>query len=96
MSTTQHPLTETDAAEMWDAHVGHTVPWDDWYGGSRLALTTMLRAAFDAGREHERTTPAGKQLMAEVWAECADEAHALGWLHGAAREDLDNRNPYRP
>ena len=42
-----------------------------------------------------RDTPAGKQLMAEVWAECADEAHALGWLHGAAREDLDNRNPYR-
>ena len=43
-----------------------------------------------------RNTPAGKQLMAEVWAECADEAHALGWLHGAAREDLDNRNPSRP
>lgn len=58
MSTTQHPLTETAAAELWDTHVGDTVPWDDWYGGSRRALTALLRAAFDAGREHERTTPA--------------------------------------
>ena len=51
---TRHPLTETAAAEMWDTHVGDTVPWDDWYGGSRRALTALLRAAFDAGRAHER------------------------------------------
>lgn len=41
-----------------------------------------------------RHTPAGRALIAEAWAECADEAHALGWLHGAAREDMDSRNPY--
>ena len=57
MSTTQHPLTETAAAELWDTHAGDTVPWEDWYGGSRRALTSLLRAAFNAGREHERTTP---------------------------------------
>lgn len=54
---TDHPLTETDAAEMWDEHAGDTVPWDDWYGGSRRALTALLRAAFDAGRKHERANP---------------------------------------
>ena len=55
---TRHPLTETAAAELWDTHAADTVPWDDWYGGSRRALTAMLRAAFDAGREHERSTNA--------------------------------------
>lgn len=42
-----------------------------------------------------RDTPAGKQLMAEAWVECADEAHDLGWLHGPARDDMDCRNPHR-
>lgn len=51
---TDHPMTEERAAELWDAHAGSTVPWRDWYGGSRRALTSMLRAAFDAGRDHER------------------------------------------
>ena len=50
---TRHPLTETAAAEMWDTHVGDTVPWDDWYGGSRRALTALLRAAFDAGQKYQ-------------------------------------------
>ena len=54
---TDHPLTETDAAELWDKHAGDTVPWGDWYGGSRRALTSLLRAAHDAGREHERANP---------------------------------------
>ena len=48
-----HPLTEIAAAEMWDTHVGDTVPWDDWYGGSRRALTSLLRAAFDAGQKYQ-------------------------------------------
>lgn len=48
-----HPLTETDAAELWDTHAGDTVPWDDWYGGSRRALTSLLRAAFDAGQKYQ-------------------------------------------
>ena len=50
---TDHPLTETAAAELWDAHAGSTVPWDDWYGGSRRALTSLLRAAFDAGQKYQ-------------------------------------------
>lgn len=54
---TNHPLTETAAAELWDKHVGDTVPWGDWYGGSRRALTSLLRAAHDVGREHERANP---------------------------------------
>ena len=50
---TDHPLTETAAAELWEAHAGDTVPWDDWYGGSRRALTALLRAAFDAGQKYQ-------------------------------------------
>lgn len=48
-----HPLTEAAAVELWDTHVGDTVPWDDWYGGSRRALTSLLRAAFDAGQKYQ-------------------------------------------
>lgn len=66
---TDHPLTETAAAELWDTHAGDTVPWDDWYGGSRRALTSLLRAAFDAGSAHAtndlRDTPAGQALIRE-------------------------------
>ena len=51
--TPDHPLTETAAAELWDTHAADTVPWDDWYGGSRRALTAMLRAAFDAGQKYQ-------------------------------------------
>ena len=54
---TDHPLTKTAAAELWDTHAADTVPWDDWHTVSRRALTAMLRAVFDAGREHERTNP---------------------------------------
>ena len=50
---TDHPLTETAAAKLWDTHVGDTVPWEDWYGGSRRALTSLLRAAFDAGQKYQ-------------------------------------------
>ena len=44
-----HPLTKERAAELWDTHAGNTVAWDDWYGGSQRALTSLLRAAYDAG-----------------------------------------------
>ena len=68
---TDHPLTETDAAELWDAHAGDTVPWEDWYGGSRRALTSLLRAAFDAGRKYGRTAfaTATADLIARLDAE---------------------------
>lgn len=53
MTDRNHPLTESAAAELWDTHAADTVPWDDWYGGSRRALTAMLRAAFDAGQKYQ-------------------------------------------
>lgn len=56
---TDHPLTETAAAVLWNAHRGtNALPF---HAQGRLYVqsqTAMLRAAFDAGREHERTTPA--------------------------------------
>ena len=77
---TDHPLTETAAAELWDTHAGDTVPWDDWYGGSRRALTSLLRAAFDAGSAHATTnlrhTPAGRDLIREGIA----AARNLEWM----------------
>ena len=53
MNDRNHPLTESAAAELWDTHAADTVPWDDWYGGSRRTLTAMLRAAFDAGQKYQ-------------------------------------------
>lgn len=54
-----HPLTETAAAELWDKHRGpNVVPFGEQGRLYMRDQTAMLRAAFDAGREHERTTPA--------------------------------------
>ena len=58
MSTTQHPLTETAAVEMWDAS-----PCPEGYEFRGMltveqdATLYAMRAAFDAGREHERANP---------------------------------------
>lgn len=55
---TDHPLTETDAAEMWDEHHVPASPILRWalaHESEREATLALLRAAFDAGREHERT-----------------------------------------
>ena len=46
---TDHPLTETAAVELWEERCGYR------FTDNTLAA---LRAAFDAGREHERTNPA--------------------------------------
>ena len=103
MTDRNHPLTETDAAELWDTHVGDTVPWDDWYGGSRRALTSLLRVAFDAGSVHAtnnlRDTPAGRELMAETWQEGAmDHAAATSRMTPGARHIINElmkaANPY--
>ena len=54
---TDHPLTETAAVEMWDAS-----PCPEGYEFRGMltveqdATLYAMRAAFDAGREHERTT----------------------------------------
>ena len=55
---TDHPLTETAAAKMWDAS-----PCSEGYEFRGMltveqdATMYAMRAAFDAGREHERTNP---------------------------------------
>ena len=55
MSTTQHPLTEAAAVEMWDAS-----PCPEGYEFRGMltveqdATLYAMRAAFDAGRDHER------------------------------------------
>ena len=55
---TDHPLTETAAVEMWDAS-----PCPEGYEFRGMltveqdATVYAMRAAFDAGREHERTNP---------------------------------------
>ena len=56
---TDHPLTEAAAVEMWDAS-----PCPEGYEFRGMltveqdATLYAMRAAFDAGREHERTNPA--------------------------------------
>ena len=45
---TDHPLTETEAVELWEERCGYR------FTDNTLAA---LRAAFDAGSEHERTNP---------------------------------------
>ena len=55
---TDHPLTEDRAVEMWDAS-----PCPEGYEFRGMltveqdATVYAMRAAFDAGREHERTNP---------------------------------------
>ena len=54
---TDHPLTRAVAAEMWDEHHTPASPILRWALASeveREATLALLRAAFDAGREHER------------------------------------------
>ena len=57
---TDHPLTRAVAAEMWDEHHTPASPILRWALASdveREATLALLRAAHDAGREHERTNP---------------------------------------
>ena len=65
MSTTQHPLTDAAIAEMWESD--STNPWLSFRGmhlEEQDATLHAMRAAFDAGREHERTTPAAEDVRA--------------------------------
>lgn len=58
---TDHPLTETAAAELWDASrdPGRRLAdrYEEMYHDDRATAVAALRAAFDAGREHERANP---------------------------------------
>ena len=53
---TDHPLTETAAAERWNAEA-RLIPWDDWGPVGRAAILAAFRDMHDAGREHERAHP---------------------------------------
>lgn len=54
----QHPLTETAAAVLWNAHrTPNALPFHDQGDLYMRGQTAMLRAAFDAGREYERANP---------------------------------------
>ena len=53
-----HPLNEYRAAELWDEHVPPSLNFRGWARGDQRRILAALRAAFDAGREHERTNPA--------------------------------------
>ena len=58
MTRNPHPLTETAAAELWDASRDPRRPLADrheeMHHDERATAVTALRASFDAGREHER------------------------------------------
>lgn len=76
MTTTQHPLTETAAAGLWDEHHTPAHPilcWSLAHESEREATLALLRAAFDAGREHERATPA------EITDEMVDAGASYAW-----------------
>ena len=53
---TNHPLTETDAAELWDEHHTPAHPILRWalaHESERKATLALLRAAFDAGQKYQ-------------------------------------------
>ena len=74
---TDHPLTETAAAELWDAHApAYLGQWHSMSDSRRAHAVSLLRAGFNAAREHYtaddmRDTPAGQALMAEAKREVA-------------------------
>ncbi len=53
---TDHPLTEEAVAERLDADA-RLSRWKNWTASGRAAIVSAFRAAFDAGREHERANP---------------------------------------
>ena len=72
MTTTQHPLTETDAAGLWDGYLSDDYGvWHRQDYTRKARAVDALRAAFDAGREHERTaTPADPHHDPRPWQDC--------------------------
>ena len=58
---TDHPLTETAAAALWDASRDPGRPaadrHEEMHHDERATALTAIRAAFNLGREHERTNP---------------------------------------
>lgn len=83
--TTEHPLTETAVAALWNAHrTPNALPFHEQVRDYVRDQTAMLRAAFDAGREHERTTPA--EPLARTLLGVPEG-------HGAPHHDADQIRP---
>ena len=77
---TDHPLTETVAAEMYGTDEEGCTLYD-WRNPERAWVVRAMGAAFDAGREHctaddLRDTPAGQALIREGIA----AARNLEWM----------------
>lgn len=75
MSTTQHPLTETDVADLWNRSVFAGKGRSSFvFHQSQSHIMDALRAAFDAGREHERAQAEFIEITEEMWdASCEHE-----------------------
>ena len=87
MTTTDHPLTEAAAAELWDAHrEPGVVPLSEQGRAYARNQTVLFRAAFDAGREHERehTDP---HHDPRPWQDCTRKDIRKGDLVEARRGD---------
>ena len=86
MSTTQHPLTDAAIAEMWES--GSTNPWS--FRGMHLeeqdATLHAMRAAFDAGRKHEREHGT-QDRPAEITDEMVEAAAREIYVHDAPSND---------
>ena len=71
MTTTQHPLTDGAIAGIWTKHASTlgVFTYDGRRPSSDLPVVRhALRAAFDAGREHERTTTPAEPLARTLLA----------------------------
>lgn len=88
MTTTNHPLTDTAAAELWDEHIPggkvHYIGWGTFPEPTLRHFTAIIRAAYDAGREHERerTDPFHDP---RPWQDCTREDICAGDLVEARR-----------
>ena len=101
MSTTQHPLTETDAVEM-SMKFAPSVAFQMVASVAPDDLTEYARAAFDAGREHERANPddALRAAREQGWDEAVAWGHdrnpRLINKHGNLAAEWLAANPHRP
>lgn len=85
---TDHPLTETAVAALWDAHRSPiALPFHGQSHDYVRDQTAMLRAAFDAGREHERAQ-ADPHHDPRSWQDCTREDIREGDLVEARDDDL--------
>lgn len=81
MTTTQHPLTKTAAAELWDTYP-HLNYWDAWPRSGKADLLALLRAVFDLGREHARPAEVTTEAIRREVEYAVRTAAAHGYSKG--------------